>query len=301
MINSVRVMTDVRGVDETLTFREVSNGIIIKSISGLGPVKAELVTSKKASGDGVNYSQSNIGSRNLVFSLGLSEVGAKTIEDVRRDVYDYFPINRKTSPTDFIFSTDRGDRIISGYVESVEPEIFSKDPAMQVSVICVDPYFKDYPGNHSVTMPVSGTTTLSYRGKEDTGITLDIVVTDETSILFGHLTFQQDPTGPFVGFNIEDFDLQGITGFKLTVGDHIQIVTTPGKKKATLTRGSTVHNIMGAIKDTGGFYLKPEQWPYLLAGDRVNGWNPTFTLVSSQFTLSQLQVTISWDELIDGL
>jgi hypothetical protein len=297
MLSKVRVLND-RGVDQELTFAEPSDGILIKSVGGLGPVNAEIITSKRVNVDGVNYTGKSVGSRNIVFSLGLSASGIKTVADVREDLYDYFPVGELI---ELHFDTGTKIRQIFGRVESLTPEIFSKDPSIQVSVVCTDPYFLDYPGDHTATIPTDGAGyPLVYAGKVATGLTIEILVTGTTSGSFGSITFMDVTPGlPDRGFHIEDFDLVSITGQKLGNGDKITIVTTPGKKDAAfLSSTGQYFNIIGAVKDFGGsgYYLTDKQWPLLFPKK-----TSTLTLGATVYPLTSLDITLRWDVLIEGL
>lgn len=126
----------------TLPFGDILgvNPIQIRGIDGLGPAKASIITTALASSDGERYSGSSIEKRNIVITMGLNPDWAEqTIESLRMELYKYFMpqlgvLLRFTSthlPTCDIY----------GYVESLEPNIFSKDPEIQVSVICPNPDF----------------------------------------------------------------------------------------------------------------------------------------------------------------
>jgi hypothetical protein len=297
MLSKVRILND-RGVDEELTFAEPSDGILIKNVGGLGPVNAEFVTSKLENVDGLNYSGKNVGSRNIVFTLGLFEFGDKTVADVREDIYDYFPVGEQI---EMRFDTGSKVRQIFGRVESVTPDIFSKDPAIQVSVVCVKPYFVNYPDVNTATVPTSGVGyPLAYVGKVATGLTIEILVTGPASEIVGQINLREMTPGlPNRGFDIGDFDLIRITEQKLGAGDQITIVTTPGKKSATF-RSSTgqYFNIIGALKDLNGLGLYPtdEQWPLLFPKK-----TSTFTVGATAYPLTSLDITLRWSVLIEGL
>lgn len=124
------------------------NGFMIEDISGLGPAKGTINSVDIASGDGSTFNTSRIGSRNIVLSLILTEVFnysysppriTSTIERVRNSAYRIFPVK---DYIEFEILTDNRGRLkAKGYVESVEPEIFSDTESLQVSIICQDPFF----------------------------------------------------------------------------------------------------------------------------------------------------------------
>lgn len=113
--------------------------IQIRDISGLEPVKAE-ITSVPSNQDGDLFQHVRLGKRNIVLKLGLNPNWVdQTMSSLRRMLYAHF------SPTTWrilkFYSDDMVTVQIGGYVESLEPNMFSQDPEMQVSVICLKPNF----------------------------------------------------------------------------------------------------------------------------------------------------------------
>ena len=114
--------------------------IQIRNISGLDPVKAAVNTTPFGSVDGASYVGSSVLSRNIVLTLHPNpDWDDWTFESLRRLVYSYFMPKR---PTRLVFYSDDMVPVeISGIVESVSVNSFSKDLEIQVSIICPDPYF----------------------------------------------------------------------------------------------------------------------------------------------------------------
>lgn len=300
MLSNVRVIND-RGIDKLLVLNKATDGVKITEVKGLGPVDADIKTTSRAGGaSGVNYNSHHIGSRNIVLSLALSRSGAKAVDAVRRDVYSYFPIGKEV---DFRFEYSGVIYQIIGRIESVTPEIFTKEPSVQVSAICVEPNFKIISGtNSSVIIPDENIdVTVSNYGLIDTGIRFEIEVIDvPPPTIYGLIEFRQDfINGIFKGFKIYDFDIAGATGgviSRFAIGDKIIIETTPGKKEATIVRNGVAHNIMGTLKNDAGYFLTTEQWPYLSVGI-----DTTFRYDSTIYSPAHLKVTVSWDTLVEGL
>ena len=117
---------------------------ILKNIRGLGPVKAELNTSKVATKDGIIYNSQRIDARNLVFDIMLRREKDSTIESSRQSLYGYFPRNVILK---FTFYTDNTTVYCTGYVESNEPTMFDETSTQSISVICPNPYFYDIASN----------------------------------------------------------------------------------------------------------------------------------------------------------
>lgn len=114
--------------------------IQVRNISGLDPVKASVNTSALGSVDGSSYVGSSVMDRNIILTLRPNpDWDNYTYENLRRLLYSYFMPKRPTRLE--FYSDDLVPVYILGYVESVEVNMFSKDPELLVSIICPDPYF----------------------------------------------------------------------------------------------------------------------------------------------------------------
>lgn len=156
--------------------------IQIRNINGLDPVKASVNTSPFGSVDGASYVGSSVLSRNIVLTLHPNpDWDLWTYEKLRRLLYSYFMPKR---PTRLVFYSD--DMIpveISGVVEAVDVNIFSKDPELLVSIICPDPYFTAL--DPIVLTGQSGTNPdvelIEYNGTVETGILVKVTKSTDAS------------------------------------------------------------------------------------------------------------------------
>ena len=116
------------------------SGLYIRSITGLGPGKANINTTQLTSIDGSVFNSARALERNIVMTLGFMEVPGlvDTIEDARQLTYKYFP---KKKELEFFIETDNRKLYAYGYVESNEPDIFSDKESTIISIICPDPLF----------------------------------------------------------------------------------------------------------------------------------------------------------------
>ena len=115
--------------------------IQIRNVEGLGPAKASVNTVPYGSIDGASFTGSLVEIRNILITVGLNPDWAVwSMEALRRLLYAYF---MPKLPVRLIFnSNDDFPAVeITGYVETVEPTIFSKDVELVISIICPDPYF----------------------------------------------------------------------------------------------------------------------------------------------------------------
>lgn len=142
MIKSVTVINPF-GDDPlvlNLSTSHEEHGLYIKTIEGIGPDKATINTTSLAMEDGGIFNSAKSDIRNIVINLGFyeSSILHNSIEDSRHLTYKYFPKKKEIT---LEFYTDNRDSFIKGYVESNEPDIFSKEEGCQISIICPDPNF----------------------------------------------------------------------------------------------------------------------------------------------------------------
>lgn len=117
-------------------------GLWIKDIEGLGPVQAGISLSTFSTMDGGLFESARVPERNIVFTMGFDPDFAASSDpygETRRALYRWFwP---KVAVQVAIYSDNHPRVNTVGYVESVEPMLFSKDPELRISIVCPDPYF----------------------------------------------------------------------------------------------------------------------------------------------------------------
>jgi phage-related protein len=146
--------------------------IQIHNIEGLDPVKASVNTSPYGSVDGTSYMGSNVLSRNIVLTLKPNpNWDTWRYESLRRLIYSYF---MPKSLTRLVFYSDDMDPVqIYGIVEDVSGSRFSKEPELQVSIICPDPYFTAL--NPTVITGNNGVVaTFDYNGNVESGMVVKV-------------------------------------------------------------------------------------------------------------------------------
>lgn len=146
----------------------------VRNIDGLGAVKADVNTIPLGSVDGEYFAGTSVGKRNIVLTLGLTpDWNVWSIPKLRRLLDKYF------SPKQLIRlvfeSTEFPPVGINGYVESNDPNMFSKDPEHQISIICPDLYFKALDA-----IVIAGKTSdvplaIDYLGNVETGMHVEVV------------------------------------------------------------------------------------------------------------------------------
>lgn len=169
----------------------------IRNIEGLGPVKGEVASTPFATGRGDLFQGIAIAKRNIVITFGLNPDWAEqTITALRHHVYRYF-MTGFWAELRFI-SDELPTMFIRGVVESCEPNIFSQDPEMQVSLICPKPDLIDIQST-----PITGTT--------------EVIPAEEwEEVIFTNLRFEN-----LVYPGVEELDYIGTapTGFELRIED----------------------------------------------------------------------------------
>lgn len=151
---------------------ENPSGLLITSIDGLGPVKANINMTDISSSDGHVFNSARQSGRNIVIRGKFTN--KSLIEDSRLLSYRYFPVKEKVH---FEIETDAGIYSTDGYVESNEPSIFSKESECQISILCETPYFQGGVINEDLNYPDE--TVIGYIGDYNSGmkITVDVPLT----------------------------------------------------------------------------------------------------------------------------
>lgn len=156
-------------------FMPSDDPVQVRGIEGLGPVKADISSTALAGGRGEQYQGSSVGKRNIVISLALNPDWAEqTMATLRQKLYGYF---LPEAWTKLRFFSDHLPTVdIEGYVESFEPNMFSADPEMQVSVLCHKPDFIEIDATMYTGVVDDGSTELEfdYTGTVETGFELRI-------------------------------------------------------------------------------------------------------------------------------
>lgn len=279
MIKSVTV-TNHLGESKKFELRfPEKSGFLIQSISGLGPAKANINSTEIATNDGSIFNSARLTSRNIVLSLAL--MMQPTVEDIRLMAYKYFPIKKRIK---LIFETDRRTAEIYGYVESNEPDIFSKYVTTQISIICPDPYFYsagqngiqrtifygieplfEFPfSNESLTENTIifgeivnlSEQSIFYNGDSDVGLNITINATGEAT----NVAIYNALTRDVMYINTDKLEL--LTGSPIINGDEITISTVKGNKYINLLRDGENINILNVLDKT-------TRWHQLSRGDNL--------------------------------
>lgn len=162
MLETVTILSQTPGTDfqQPFSFKGGDREFPLISVEGLGPVAAEIVTSPRPF-TGVNFDSAKINSRNVVLTIGLRPdyaSGSKAMS-LRRYLYGGMAPGNNVSimlEGDGLYQGFDTEGFLQGVVESFEPNIFSKDPEVQISIICPEPYIVGGSDQVKVLKPGSG-------------------------------------------------------------------------------------------------------------------------------------------------
>lgn len=301
MIKSITVTNYLNESLKLELQRPDKTGIRVLSVDGIGGAEADIHMTELASSDGGQYNSARLTSRNLVMSLGY--MFAPTIEDVRHKVYKYFPIKKRVKLT---FETKNRTSEIYGYVESNNPNIFSKEQGSQISIICPDPYFYSksinltvFAGAESIfEFPFSNEDTIEslievsalridqiqsiiYPGDAEIGLTIHIHAVGTVKDISIYNT-QTRESMHLIGSRIEE-----LTGEDIKYGDDITISTVKGSKSITLLRDGEYINILNCLD-------RHSDWFQLTKGDNL-------ILYTAEYGASNLHFTVENRILYEGV
>lgn len=269
MIKSIKV-TNPKGESLVLDlFHPEKSGLIVRSISGLGPPKANINSTDLATADGALYSSARASTRNIVFNLQF--MFAPTIEDSRQLTYKYFPLKKLVK---IEVETDNRSLETSGYVESNQPDIFSKEETTQISIICLDPFF--YDPNPSVTQFATVTPTFEFPFSNestsenliefgtinlDTRSTIDYIGDVDTGVLIT-IHALGSVSGSLTIYNVETQEkmvvdlakIKTLIGKDYGSGDDIIISTVSGDKYVRVLHDGKYTNAIAAIEKLADWF-----------------------------------------------
>jgi hypothetical protein len=259
----------------------------IRNIEGLGPVKADVALTPYATGRGELFQGSSTPKRNIVLTLGLNPNWTdQTMASLRQLLYRYFmPENWGT----FKFFTNEIPPVyINGVVESFEPNIFSQDPEIQVSILCPKPDFID--SGATFVNGVSGgligaaPVTIEYEGTAPTGFIIRVTPTNPLAEYSGNIGIINT-----MGGQQQELTVQMAT---LNFPDFVEVSTTKTSRYIYQYTGrptpTTVTDIMAKL-------IISSDWPELKPGPNV------FQVVHDIFASSSLDWRMGYFNRFGGL
>ena len=272
------------------------SGFLIKSITGLGPAKANVNTTEVSTNDGSLFNSARLSQRNIVLDMVfINTVYGESIEDLRQKSYKYFPLKKSVELT---IETDNRYVKTTGYVESNEPNIFSSQEGTQISIICPDPYFYsagedgnnvtnfysidpifEFPfSNESLDEPllvfgeiqIKTEGVITYHGDSEIGVMIYIHAIGPAT----NINIYNTETREVTRINTEK--ISSLTGKGIVASDDIVINTAKGEKSITLIREGVSYNILNCLD-------KNTDWFTLAKGDNIFAFTADSGVTNLQF------------------
>ena len=211
---------------------------IVRNITGLGPVKADLAFLNRAADSGRAFLNSRVPARDIVITLEMRTHGENryTAEELRQKIYHVGP---PRTPLELDFETDtQGIFKTMGYVEDVQVVHFSKEPVVALSIMSPDAYFfKDEP---PVTFALDTANaeefSIPFLGNVPVGFKMQFDV--EYARSGGAMILSQSATPDFYLSTVRD----------LSVGDRVLFSSLPGERYARHRRSSSTKNDLGMFR-----------------------------------------------------
>lgn len=237
MLTSVQVRDELGTVILTLPVTTSLDDApyLIKDISGLDPVKADISTTSYSGKNGGLLQSSRVGVRNILMKIGYrpDHLSNQTVQALRRELYSYFPPKGEVL---LRFNDDNYNTVqIKGIVEDHITSLFSKDPEVSISILCLDPYFSGITPVYLSSfnkIPVSP----AYYGTAETGFLFELFVNRPLS----HVRLENSGLNPNIGYTRE-----------LIAGDILQISTVRGSKFVRYSRNGVWTNDLEGLVDGG--------------------------------------------------
>lgn len=221
-----------------LPLEDDSSGYRVAEIEGLDPVKATIVSTSFANMDGEQDQSARREPRDIKIQVELvPDPETDTVYGLRKGIYKFFM--PKTIVFLRFYMEDGLEVDITGRVETCEAALFTREPAVNVSIRCSKPDFIDLTPEVVPGTTTSGSTPLiiDYAGSIETGIQLVLNVDRSLS------NFSVYHTPPGDELRTLDFD-----NVPLVAGDVLTINTVRGPTKgATLVRAGVTSSVLRGV------------------------------------------------------
>lgn len=228
--------TTPRGTEMTFELQDVSDGYVLEDVKGLGPVGATIVSSSFAGIDGTQYHSASREDRLMTITISFKpDYAIQNVSQLRQRLYSFFMPKRPVSVT--IVDTETGQVDIQGVVKTCEPSIFTKEPGVDIDIVCSQPDFVVLTPVvvEGETVDTSFETLVDYPGNIEVGIKFVLALNRD---LTQFTIYHRAPDG-----STRTLDFAG----DLEDGDILTIGTVTGSKGASLNRGGTETSVLYGI------------------------------------------------------
>ena len=247
----------------------IAEKYIIQSISGLGPPDISVVIGDLATDGGV-YQNRRVPSRNTVILMGFNPDYSvnETIDDLRDALYlAFLQPNRipgsQPKARVILHDSAKPDRYVEGVVEKLEIAHFTKDPAVQISILSTTNPFLI--GDVTYVVPTGDEVILTNPGTAESGFKMVVEFTADVT-----------------GFTLTRDSITPMTlDYPFLNGDTLEINTIPAQRRVRRKRSDEWLNIIDS-KDDLGF------WPTLYPGEN------TIEVSTDQISWTSFEYTPQW-------
>jgi len=223
-----------------------SDPYILKAADGLGPPPVDVAVSQTSIAGGV-YRGSKPQSREIVLLIGLNPAfsGGQTVADLRSSLYGMLTPGHRPEMHVDIMQDAAIIATTTGYVAKLEIVPFSKDPQVQLTIACPQPYLQG-PTELTIDPGDPSAPEMTNIGTAPSGFQMDITLT--ATLSFWDL---RDASGKYMRVI-----------YPFVPGDFLSFDTRPGSRAVYLYRASVFTNMLP--------YLDPLSiWYQLHAGLNV--------------------------------
>lgn len=252
----------------------INTAYFVKYIDGLGAPEFDVVLTKNQDAR-TAFSARHTQGRQLIFRIVLNPnyASGQKPRDLRSPFYGLVTpeFNSKGPLVEVIFSKEGVDQFrTSGYVKNLEIAPFNKEPELQLTMICTDPYLHATSLYSHDTFSSTSPMTITNYGSAPTGFLakFNIIANTQTfDLLSGQVGW-----GPHLRLDA------GTETF--LAGDEIHIDTNPESRFVGHMRSSSYLQTYEVVKtETSG-------WPILVGGDNTLSWevgSDKFTWISLEY------------------
>lgn len=226
-------------------------------VGGLTPPKASINYSSIATSNISKFNNARLEPRNIVLTI-IPEV---PVEKNRINLYTFFRVGELVTIS---YKNSSRNVTIQGYVENVDGSLFTTKQEIQISILCLDPYFKD-----AITIIEELSQILSMFefpfSIEEEGIPFsEIDRTYMQNVVNGGdaqcgMIVTLQATGNVTNPMIVDATNQGKFSLEISMvdGDLIRINTYKGQKSVVLERDGKSQNIIGNVAKGSAWFQLP--------------------------------------------
>lgn len=265
MLTSVRTYDENWGeeLNSWLLSNSRSKNTWIKWIEGLDPMTTNLNTTDFAVSHGGMVHGARHPMREITITFGVEVRRVYAVGSVparRTELYNDFAIGEQVW-LEFVRNVPNGpDTLrINGWVKDIISPMFVKEPAVQVVILCPDPFFYSEPTVIEKTGGDSGYWSVSRAASRGGAMLIEVSVRSSISTN----NFRLGGSDRAMIFDRTRAPISG----SLQAGDKIIVNTKPGARKAVMVRGS---NPEWPLYNTMDLRASENQWPILVPGTLTN-------------------------------